>query len=290
MATLIYTASQDSYISEWYPQQNFAASNTLFTGQYLRSGDIYRSLLKFDLSDIPRGCSIEEAELQLFLTRNEAGSEKISITVHYLLNYWNQNYVTWANQPLFNAHPDGAVSINKDTPEGFLSIDISNLVARWYNGSIINNGIILRGEESSNALVGFSSSNSANSQQWPRLRIRYVMGVMEAYEKEILFIPERPAAPYAESTPIRLGARNMATFMVANLSDSDYVRVRPQVSFTGNTEKVFFNAGPWQKLEPQGYPGEGLAITVQDAAEYARVLAWGAGGEALIVYPRTKDD
>ena len=63
MASFTFLPFQGIYVSEWYPLQNFSSSPALFVSRYQQKGDIYRSLLQFDLSSIDSNCTIEKAEL-----------------------------------------------------------------------------------------------------------------------------------------------------------------------------------------------------------------------------------
>jgi len=81
----------------------------------------------------------------------------------------------------------------------------------------------------------------------------------------------------------------MATFMVENLSNSWCVEAKLQLGYSDCPDYTFFDAGPWVPLKAKGYPGEGIVLTSTDAAEYARVLIRGEGGECLLVHPRTKE-
>ena len=49
------------------------------------------------------------------------------------------------------------------------------------------------------------------------------------------------------------------------------------------------DAGSWMPIKANGYPGEGIVLSSEDAAEYARVLIKGKGGECLLVHPRSKE-
>ena len=52
MPKAIFPPSKNTYISQYYPLQNFNRSVSLFAGQFKQSGDAYRSLLKFDINNI----------------------------------------------------------------------------------------------------------------------------------------------------------------------------------------------------------------------------------------------
>ncbi len=288
MAAITFLPIMDTYISEWYAGQNFGFNQALFVGQYRQSGDDYRSLMQFDLSSIPKNSTIEKAELQLTLYRNEVTSDNIDLSVHRLLNKWSSYTINWNTHPPFSPFRDGSVSIDQTTPLGLQSIDISNLVRGWYDGSIPNNGLLLEGRDDNNGLIGFRSTSYLYSNDWPKLTISFVEGILEVKDTQEITVPILPYTPIIESSPVALGPRNVATFMILNTSDSPHIKAKIQLGFDNDPDAVFFDAGPWHDLEPQGYPGEAIAISASEAAEYARVLIWGAGGETLNVYPRTK--
>ena len=156
-----------------------------------------------------------------------------------------------------------------------------------YDGSIPNHGLLLKGNERNNDLVGFRSTNFEDRDAWPILHIKYA-DKLKTYEKETLVIPApSQCAPLEASTPIPLGARTKATFLIKNDSDCGHVRVMLQVGYCDDPLAVFFDIGPWVHLNPSGYPGEAVALSTDDAAEYARVLVKGEGGETLLVWPRS---
>ncbi|MDD3024723.1 MAG: DNRLRE domain-containing protein [Syntrophomonadaceae bacterium] len=290
MASITLLPSQDAYISEWYAEQNFGSSIALFVSQYKQPGDDYRSLLQFDLKCIPPTSTIEKAELKLTMYRNEVNSAGVCVNVHRLLNNWCHCTVKWNNQPPFYPNCDGSVFIGNTTPLGLQTIDITKLVKGWYDGSIPNNGLLLMGNEAMNDLVAFRSSNYSYSNAWPMLKIKFVDGILTKYRPQEITIPCPPDCPIIESDPINLGPREKATFMITNASDSPCVKVKVQVGFEDCPDAVFFDAGQWHKLDPQGYPGEAIALSTTDASELARVLVWGEGGETVMVFPRTREE
>jgi hypothetical protein len=279
---------QDAYVSEWYASKNFGGEIALFVSQYLKPGDDYRSLLQFNLDKIPPASTIEEATLELTPYRNEVSGPPINVTVHRLLSSWNQDSVTWNNQPGNKQAPDGVVTIFSGSPHEKVCIEITDLVQGWYDGSIPNHGLLLKGNERNNNLVGFRSTNFEDRDAWPMLHIKFTNGKLKTYPKERLVIPKpSQCAPLEASTPIPLGARTKATFLIKNDSDCEHVRVMLQVGYSDNPLETFFDAGPWVHLKPSGYPGEAVALSTDDAAEYARVLIRGEGGENVFVCPRS---
>lgn len=288
MASITFLPSQDIYISEWYPDQNFSVAPTLFVSCYQQKGDIYRSLLQFDLSSMASNCTIEKAELLLSMYRNEIQSDCIELGVYRILNKWAKDTSSWNTQPPCSTLPDASLMISPHTPNGIHSIDISELVRGWHEGSIPNNGLFLLGNEDMNNLLAFRSSDYLLSSDWPKLSVRFIEGILDQRAMETITIPCLPGVPIIESSPIALGPREIVTFMIHNTSSSDQVKVRIQLSCEKDPDAIFFDTGSWHSLKPQGYPGEAIALSTSDAAEYARVLCWGAGGEKLLIYPRSK--
>lgn len=52
MPIVLLSPTDDAYISELNPNTNFGLSSFLFTGRFVQPNDVFRSLLKFDLSGV----------------------------------------------------------------------------------------------------------------------------------------------------------------------------------------------------------------------------------------------
>ncbi|MGI5879496.1 MAG: DNRLRE domain-containing protein [Syntrophomonadaceae bacterium] len=288
MAVLSLSPFQDAYISEWYAHNNFGSSVALFVSQYVQPGDDYRSLLQFNLDQIPPASTIEKAILELTVYRNEVSKPPVTLGAFRLLNCWSQYSVTWNNQPISAEAPDGRLNIPDGLPMGKVFIDVTSLVRGWHNGSIPNHGLLLKGNEQNNNLLAFRSTNFCDSNDWPLLHIDYVNGILNSFEKENLVIPKcPPCAPIEASTPVALAPRNKVTFLVRNTSDSHCVKALVQVSYSNDCNAVYFNDGLWAELKPRGYPGEAVALSTEAAAEFARVLVRGQGNEIIEVWARS---
>ncbi|KUG03529.1 hypothetical protein ASZ90_019091 [hydrocarbon metagenome] len=165
------TPLRDAYISEFYPNQNFGGSSFLYISQYRQIGDDYRSLLQFSLGSIPAGRRIVSARLQLTVYRNEIPSGRIiRASLRRALQSWRESTVTWNNQPSTRFISSFRISSAR-RPGSTITIDVTALVRRWYSGQTSNLGIMLRGNEVFNSLVGFYSSESSRA---PKLIVNYV--------------------------------------------------------------------------------------------------------------------
>lgn len=149
---------QSAYVSQFYANQSFAAPQNLFLGQYQGIGDIYRSLLQFPLHSIPFNSTINSAQLELTISRNEIlTGTSINAGLQYALEPWSQLSVTWNNQPNFNLIKTFIVS-SANLPGSIISIDVSSIVNNWVNDFIHNHGFVITGNEQLNSLVGIANS------------------------------------------------------------------------------------------------------------------------------------
>lgn len=144
------SASSDAYISKSNPNRNFGMVTCLFTGVCTLDDDIFRSLLKFNLANcIPSGNNIINASLKLFVYIKNTPNRVLSpqaVNVFTNVSNFSENRVTWNNAPRLDSTPYFVNIIDGDVGN-FVSIDITNLVIGWSDGTIPNNGITLVGIE-----------------------------------------------------------------------------------------------------------------------------------------------
>lgn len=290
MTMVTLRPSLSTYISSWYPEQNFSSSNALFAGRFRQEGDVYRSLLQFNLDNIPLVAAILSAQLNLYMHSNEVGIGGAYIRVQRLLNRWSQGTVNWINQPHtcpggFDRIWDGAVYIAQSTSNGSLSIEVNDLVRGWIDGSIPNYGLQVAGNETQNSLVGFWGPNYTFSYASPSLTIELDLGLLGIYDQQSLLIPGPPASPCSACAPISLSPKQLATFMLQNTSSSSRVEARLEVGAGSN----FRAAGPWHSFASCGHPGDRVALSTAYPAPQARVRLRGAGGEIIAITPYSRE-
>lgn len=229
MPHIVFIPSADTYIAEYYPNENFHLSSALFLSRYQQPGDIYRSLITMGLyapvGNIDYNCTILDAQLQLMVYRNEIPSGSIDVTVHRILQEWDAAFVTWNSQPLASAAPDATTSITAGYT-GLLSIDVSNLIKDWWTGAFPNFGMLIKGQESSNNLIAFYGRQYINSDYYPRLVVHYIEGCLTAVPlRTILFT----GAETRYSPALTTDFRTHTTFFIRNQGASN-VTATVQVS------------------------------------------------------------
>ncbi|MDD2585609.1 MAG: DNRLRE domain-containing protein [Syntrophomonadaceae bacterium] len=286
MALVTLHPNKDVYISEYYPNCNFSrcgSPEALFISQFMGAGDDYRSLLKFDVCClVPPTATIEYAKLILDTFRNDLTTGSITARIFRLLEDWNERTVTWNNQPnaATAAEDDVNISAGSLAPVKF---DITELVRGWLNGSIPNNGVLVKGDECRNSVIGFRSTRFNDSDKWPRLKIKLVDGIIEIYPAETLAVP---AKGIVTSCPISLDGKLQATFLVKNKGSAD-VNAMIEVSNDGSN---WFLEG-----EPVCIPDDGfdqVALTTEAAVQYARLLVYTPSKcpSTVVVYPSTREN
>lgn len=283
MPVSTFTAVQNVYVASAYPDQNFATSSqwyTLYVGTFLGGiSDIYRSLLQFNIwqpnQGIPPNSTIESAELLLSLFRDDnRGIAQVS--ANRLDNVFDQQTVTYNTKPLSIPPYFGPVipgNINST-----VRIDITSLVQGWYDGSIPNCGIELKGlENANNNILAFFSTRAPYSFAWPALEIKWSKGTLS----ETIF--ETLNGTPKSSTVINMAGQEQATWLVANNTNG---------SLTGSI--LISQQGGISTIDPNSTftipAGQSKVIYFTGAATTANLVFTAAGTGNYLVSVQTRDE
>ncbi len=171
---------KDTTILGFSPSGVFADENILWVGYVY--GWPTRALLYFDISSIPSSSIISKATLLLPQTQNGQGALPLEIEAHRNTSNWQASSASWNNSPSF----DPVVASSTTTVSGYtqVSLDLTNLVRDWYNGTYSNYGITLMAPDAesqpNNWYREFYSSNriltpggASKIVEQPRLVISY---------------------------------------------------------------------------------------------------------------------
>jgi hypothetical protein len=127
-------ATTDAYVYESHRPAPEPSDPTTFIG----SGPPLRSLLRFDLSLLPKEISIVNASLRL--PQFEATVDSARIAVYNVTQEWSETAVpdslTLAALPVFLRYFNG--------PMSELKLDIGGLVQAWVDSKATNNGVAVR--------------------------------------------------------------------------------------------------------------------------------------------------
>jgi len=113
--------------------------------------------------NIPEGSVIDAAVFSIFVTW---GDDSAPIEVHRATAAWDETTVTWAN---FANSYDPTIIDTFPRLVGWQTADLTGLVQGWVDGSIDNQGILLRSDTT--FLTRFVSSESPDIAHRPQLEI-----------------------------------------------------------------------------------------------------------------------
>ncbi len=173
------TEGKDTYLNSAYPSEPLGAGEGLVACAWTFNGifGIGRSLIRFDLSQIPSGAEILNARLTLFFDPGIAFGSQSGENASYLERItedWDEMTVTWDSQPMSTG--TGAIFVQKtqSTAQNLANIDITGLVSDWVLHPETNFGMLHRmvSEVTYCCLVLASSDNNTASLH-PKLVVTY---------------------------------------------------------------------------------------------------------------------
>jgi hypothetical protein len=181
---IIQPSDIDAYIAQDEADTNFGSETELavrsrITGPNPRN---WRALVRFDLSSIPQGLSIDSAELQLYTT--QVPSALRTYDVHRLTAGWTESGVTWNSNGTNNWDTSGGDFAATPTNSTQLGLDLNVWVAwnitedvrGWYNGTYPNYGTLLKDQSENSSVnyeIWFASKEYATAAYRPRLVVRF---------------------------------------------------------------------------------------------------------------------
>ena len=169
-------AIADACILEGYPDGNAGATNDMWAGyddSLDPEGRIVRSLIQFDLSDLPANAAVSSAELLVYYQGYWDYPDRVrTVTAHRITGDWTEWGVTWNDRPgLGTAY--GSVDIAANDDWGWRELDVRDLVQGWIDGSIANQGVMLCGPEVSGVDSSWRSFYTREGAYAPELVISY---------------------------------------------------------------------------------------------------------------------
>ena len=136
-----------------------------FFGGYSTSGYI-----QFDVAIIPATANILSANLNLYIL--QVPGVNTTIYFYNLASSWNETNLSFNfNRPSISGSSIAA-KVFSTTDSGWISIDITDCVKQWVNGSVTNNGLNLASLNTTqwNAIMYYSKASSVNQ---PKLEVTY---------------------------------------------------------------------------------------------------------------------
>ncbi len=163
--------SQDAFVCDCIP----GATNPALGNQYLAQGRYSacynRTFIMWDLSSIPAGSTIDDAEFRIYCAQFY-GSPSGQLAYYRVTEAWNENTVCYNNMPAFTT--EGAVFLSSwPTGGSWHTVDVTEFVAGWYEGTD-NYGLYCHSVGcTSTCDCAFFSSRVANPSMRPKLVVTY---------------------------------------------------------------------------------------------------------------------
>lgn len=164
---------KDSMVVTEIPDTNYE-NNQYFSIGNLSVSIIVRAHLQFDISILPTDAVIVNADLKLYQYQT-IGTESFVIGLHQVTESWEENMITWNNQPDYLPSPESTITVTVGALT-WLSWDITSLLQGWLDGSITNFGVVLKDTDEplgDTFIRCYSSDYPANPTLRPKLEITY---------------------------------------------------------------------------------------------------------------------
>lgn len=181
-----YSGAMDTYIDRYNPTTNHATSPEL----KVNNGGSLLSLLKFDLSSIPRDALIKQAFLTIYL--GNTPSNALEVSLYSLLTHWVDREATWqqaAQGVPWTAQGQGADGSGYYSPtpiavvtnvreSGVYTFNVKSALQNWLTGALPNEGFLIsgpRGGGSGAEHYRFASSEASDASRRPKLQVLYML-------------------------------------------------------------------------------------------------------------------
>ena len=123
----------DAFVCDCVP----GATNPMLGNQYLAQGRYSacynRTFIMWDLSSIPAGSTIDDAEFRIYCSQFY-GTPSGQMAYYRVTEAWSETTVCYSNMPAFTT--DGALFTSSwPTAGSWHTMDVTDFVAEWYAGT-----------------------------------------------------------------------------------------------------------------------------------------------------------
>ena len=227
------------------PDRNNGDDTELSVGYESGVAITTRSFIKWNLSGIPSGATINSATLSVYVTGWSSGSTRIVAIAHPNSN-WSENTIKWNNMP----STGDAITSGSLTGIGRHTFDVTDAVNDWVDGSRSNYGVVL---QSSSEIVWLGSKEAPSSWR-PRLIIDYDVPL-----PDLRVFTGLNASPMS----VNAGSDTILNFSIENdgsqtITSALYIRSYLSTDSTITTGDSYLEQ---LTINEDLSPGEGFAIT-----------------------------
>ncbi|NLG27013.1 MAG: DNRLRE domain-containing protein, partial [Chloroflexi bacterium] len=176
---VIFSATSDTYMSEWYPTENYCRDPKLT----VRKGDIVSSLIYFDLSSIPLGTTINGAWLNLYCT-NRTNTGEMNALAYKVRRPWVDCEVNWTmasstlawtvagcNGEGTDRDQSAVAGIYLNSANSWWTLNLTQVVRDWVANPSANRGLVFKGYGNVSVEYSFASADFGRPEFRPQLVI-----------------------------------------------------------------------------------------------------------------------
>jgi hypothetical protein len=275
-------AVADAFLGASAPTFSYGAFDSFGVGYGGVDSATGVSVVRFDLSFIPAGSTIESAVFEAYQYFGQ-GLNPVAVTLHPVTSAWNEATVTWSTMPTFDGP---ATTANLNLAEGYKGWTVTGLVQQWVNGTRPNHGLMLRGP-----LTGDPNTNyyvrSFHSREsgWGAARCpRLALTVRSAQPLPTLTpTPTRTPTPTNTPTPTRTPTATPAVDLVI-----DAIEITQAIQDLNNTVPLVANKRTYARGHVRARGTSSVAhvlgrfTIVRDATSHGPYVADNPGGRITV--------
>ncbi|MDP4145288.1 MAG: DNRLRE domain-containing protein [Bacillota bacterium] len=223
--------------------RNSEGSSHLYIG-VKPSGDIYRTLLHFDISSIPEGSNIENCTLNIYINGSRSRSKPEIFTPYLVTSDWGTR-TTWDTRPSADSSIYGSSSAILTT--GWISFDVTDIVNNWID-SRENFGLLIKSPEiTASTLKTVAEPGISTQDIQPFLVIKYTH--RRNNRNQFLSLKAQSIRRYTPAINVsswdkysifiqNAGSNTVSVFLETGPSDSVFVSDSTTVLYPGDTALI----------------------------------------------------
>ncbi|MBV7338236.1 DNRLRE domain-containing protein, partial [Chloroflexi bacterium TSY] len=229
----IFNPVADTYVVSGDPNQARPDIAGIWVGYDTDALKSRRSLLKFDLSEIPKGSRIDTATLSLFMADTTPNDAPMTVTAYPLKGDFNEAF-TWNQHLALGIDTTQSASTQVTTESTWFTWQLKELVQVWLDDSnrTVHFGLRLDGNENpAPHRRGFYSKDCTNCEnRFPKLEITYSTPTAT---------PTRTSAPTRMATPT-LGVVVKMTHQVATATPDGGTAIYPYPGYAAPGDHITY--------------------------------------------------
>lgn len=207
--------TKDSYVDQGSPTANYGSGAYMYVRSYYAKPTFRnaRSLVEFDISDIPSDATIDVATLRLYARYSSASGR--TYVVSRITGSWIEMGVTWNNKPTVTT--DNEIEVTMVSADNWLEVNVKNMLQDALSDGFVGWRLKDKFENSATSKQGtFCTKEHATSYWRPQL--------------------------YVEWTPVTKSWNDVSTWTF-NLTSRQWLNI---VSWTLNlTTRIWSNIQTW---------------------------------------------